>query len=230
MKELLFMLADVLMISGGFYAGWQFLRDRNYLLGLEWLIVGSSGVNFLVWSLLGGDQHSVQFDAAFFLDAFSRSVGITVILVIGLMRVTHRYKPSVGVEVGLFTLAIGAGLYLQQFRAHELHVAPASIYLGANLLTTVFLAYFAWRLMSIGETAVAAGTAIVTVGAAGIALAYDFFPVAESDPNRTGFYAAALAIWGLQLFTYRAGYSALERHNVEAGKASVDIREGAVHG
>lgn len=43
---------------------------------------------------------------AFFLDAFSRSIGITVILVLGLMMVTHGFKPSLPFDVGVFALAI----------------------------------------------------------------------------------------------------------------------------
>ncbi len=227
MKDLLFMAADLLMIGAGYYAGWHFLRRYgNYLLGLEWLVVASSGVNFLVWALRGGDQHSPQYDAAFFLDAFSRSIGITLILVVGLMRVTHRYKPSVGVDVGLFALAIAAGLYLQQFRTHELHVGPASFYLLGNLLTTLFLAYFVWRLWTIRATVVAVWTALVTAAATGIAFVYDFFPIPEQDPNRTGFYIAALTVWGLQLYVYFVAYRALDDHNTAS-----DIRhlQGANH-
>jgi len=230
MKDLLFMLADLLMIGAGFYAGWRFLRDYdNYLLGLEWLVVASSGVNFLVWALRGGDPHSLQFEVAFFLDAFSRSIGITLIAVVGLMRVTHGYKPRVAVDVGLFALAIGAGLYLQQFPPHELHVGPASFYLVGNLLTTAFLAYFVWRLWNIRATVIAIWTALVTAAATGIALTYDFFPVHEDDPNRPGFYVAALTVWGLQLFVYFLAYRALDNHNSAKDDARLPRTEGAVH-
>jgi len=227
MKDLLFVAADLLMIGAGFYAGWRFLRDYdNYLLGLEWLVVASSGVNFLIWALRGGDPHSLQFDVAFFLDAFSRSIGITLIAVVGLMRVTHGYKPSAKVDVGLFALAIGAGLYLRQFPPHELHVGPASFYLVGNLLTTAFLAYLVWRLWTIRARVIAAWTALVTAAATGIALTYDFFPVPEEDPNRSGFYTAALTVWGLQLFTYFVAYRALDSHNAAANARRL---EGALH-
>ena len=54
MKDLLFMLADVWMIFAGFYYGWRFIRrHHNYLLGLEWMVVATSGSNFLVWALGG---------------------------------------------------------------------------------------------------------------------------------------------------------------------------------
>lgn len=50
LKTALFALADIFMIFAGLTYGWKFIRDyKNYLLGLEWIIVGSSGTNFLAW-------------------------------------------------------------------------------------------------------------------------------------------------------------------------------------
>ncbi|MYT25890.1 transporter, partial [Streptomyces sp. SID7760] len=78
MKEALFLLADLWMIFVGYFYGWKLIRRYgNYLLGLEWMVVATSGSNFLLWSLLGGDSGSVLYDVAYFFDAFSRSVGIT---------------------------------------------------------------------------------------------------------------------------------------------------------
>lgn len=217
MKELLFLLADLWMIVVGFTYGWKFIRHYgNYLLGLEWMVVATSGTNFLLWSLVSGDEGHVLYDIAYFFDAFSRSVGITLIAVLGLMRVTHRYKPSVTVEVGVFGLAIAAGLYLQQFRGHELHVGPASYYLVVNLLTTAFLAYFSWRLWTIGAKGHAVAAGLASAAATAIALMYDFFPFPD-DAHRTVFYILALTTWGLQMFVYYRAYGALHDHNVESG-------------
>lgn len=217
MKELLFLLADLLMIVAGFRYGWRFIRRYdNYLLGLEWMIVAASGCNFLVWSLLSGDTSSVLYDVAYFLDAFSRSIGITLILVLGLLHVTHRYNPSRVVDVAAFGLAIVAGLYLQQFRGHELHVGPATFYLVVNALTTVFLAYFCWRVWSVGARGTAVGAGLATAAAAGIALTYDFFPFPD-DEYRTTFYVLALTTWGLQMVLYYRSYVVLHDHNAAAG-------------
>lgn len=217
MNELLFLLADLWMISAGFYYGVRFIREHhNYLLGLEVMIVATSGSNFLAWSLVSGDTGNLLYDVAYFFDAFSRSVGITLILVLGLMRVTHRYKPSLPAEVGAFVLATGAGLYLQQFRGHDLHVGPATYYLVVNLLTTLFLGYFAWRLWGIGARRLAIGTGLITAAATAIALTYDFFPFPD-DEHRTTFYTLALATWGTQIWVYFRGYRALHDHNVATG-------------
>ncbi|MBZ4016422.1 transporter [Streptomyces purpurogeneiscleroticus] len=217
MKELLFMLADLWMIFAGFFYGWKFIRRyNNYLLGLEWIIVATSGSNFLVWSLIGGDPDSFLYSIAYFFDAFSRSVGITLILVMGLMRVTHRYKPTLAVDIGVFALATVAGLYLQQFRGHELHVGPAMYYVVVNALTTLFLAYFSWRLWKIRAKGLAIGAALATAAGTAIALIYDFFPIPD-DEHRTTHYILALTTWGFQMFVYFLAYRALHNHNVATG-------------
>ncbi len=156
MKDVLFLLADLWMIVVGYFYGWAFIRRYgNYLLGLEWMVVATSGTNFLFWSLLSGSEQSPFYDVAYFLDAFSRSFGITLILVMGLMKVTHRYRPSLLVDVGVFGLAIVAGLFLRHFHGVDLHAdrtafAVATFYVVVNLLTAVFLAYFVRRLWQAG--------------------------------------------------------------------------------
>ncbi|MEN0138029.1 MAG: transporter, partial [Rhodococcus sp. (in: high G+C Gram-positive bacteria)] len=88
-KESLFAVADLWMIAVGFTYGIKFIRNyKNYLLGIEWIIVATSGSNFLIYGLVKAGHDSPMYAAASFLDAFSRSVGITLILVLGLMKVT----------------------------------------------------------------------------------------------------------------------------------------------
>ncbi|MET7510785.1 transporter [Streptomyces albidoflavus] len=219
MKDVLFLLADLWMIFAGYFCGWLFIRRYgNYLLGLEWMVVATSGTNFLLWSLAGARSDSVLYDVAYFLDAFSRSVGITLILVLGLMRVTHRYKPSLGVDIGAFALAIVGGLFLRSFHGADLHTDRAAFwvavfYVVVNLLTTVFLAYFALRLWKAGARWLAIWTGLVTAAGTTIAVTYDFFPLPFDDANRTIFYTAALATWGTQGFVYFRAYRALHAHN-----------------
>lgn len=216
MKELLFLVADLWMIYAGFRYGWRFIRDyHNHLLGLEWMIIATSGSNFLAWSLFSGDTHNPMYDIAYFFDAFSRSVGVTLIAILGLMRVTHRYKASVPVEVGSFALAIVAGLYLQHF--HDgLHIGPATYYLVVNLITSAFFLYFAGRVAATGARPIALATVVVTLAGTAIAVMYDFLPFPD-DQYRTVFYILALATWGSQLFVNFRAYRALHEHNVARG-------------
>jgi hypothetical protein len=228
MKALLFMLSDLWMIFVGFFYGWKLIRQYgNYLLGLEWIIIATSGSNFLAWSLLGGDTSSPMYFIAYFFDAFSRSVGVSLILVMGLMRVTHRYKPTLAVDISVFALGIVAGLYLQQFHGHGFHVVPATFYVIVNALSTLFLAYFSWRLWKIRARGLAIGAALTTAAATFIALTYDFFPLPGDDEYRTTFYILALTTWGLQAFVYFISYRALHNHNVATG-AELAMNERSV--
>jgi putative Mn2+ efflux pump MntP len=91
MNVILLLLADALLILAGIVYGVKFLRKRNYLCGVEWLIMAISGTNFFLWALFGWD---FGYDAAHFFDAFSRSFGFPVVAVAGMMVVTHNYQPS----------------------------------------------------------------------------------------------------------------------------------------
>lgn len=228
MKELLFLLADVWMIYAGFTCGWKFIRHYgNYLLGLEWMVVGTSGSNFLLWSLLGGDEGSPLYWLAYFFDAFSRSVGVTLIVVLGLLRVTNRYHPSRTVDIGAFALAAVAGLYLQQFH-HEFHAGPAAFYVAVSVPTAVFVFWFAMRLWWAGAYGHAIATALVTAAGLTIAIVYDYFPIPGDDEYRTIFYTLALATWGTQMFVTYHAYRALHEHNVASGvEPSVNRRADA---
>ncbi|MEV6063123.1 transporter [Nocardia asteroides] len=221
-KELLFAVADIWMIAVGFTYGIKFIRNyRNYLLGIEWIIVATSGTNFLVYGLLKAGHDSPMYAAAAFLDAFSRSVGITLILVLGLMKVTHRYKPSVAVDVGAFALAGVAGLLLLNYTDNI--GTPAKIYfIVVNVATTAFLAYFVKRLWEIGEHRHAVSAAVATACGFVIASTYDFVRIPGDDAEHTIFYIFALSTWGLQMFAYFRAYRAFDAHNqrVDAQAAS----------
>src|SRR4051794_29732588 len=151
MKDLLFLASDIWLMATCWYFGIKLLRDYgNHLLGIEWLVVATSSTNFLVWSLLGGDEDSPLYHLAYVLDAFSGSFGITLILVLGLLRATHNYKPPLSVEIGAFALAAVSGALLGGLHDDHLHKGLATFYVVTNLLTAVFLAYFAKRLWEAG--------------------------------------------------------------------------------
>ncbi|WP_280419557.1 transporter [Nocardia carnea] len=220
-KELLFAVADIWMIAVGFTYGIKFIRHyRNYLLGIEWIIVATSGTNFLIYGLLKAGHDSPMYAFAYFLDAFSRSVGITLILVLGLMKVTHRYKPSVAVDVGAFALAGVVGFALSVY-AEELGTPGKIFYIVVNVLTTFFLIYFSKRLWEIGERGHAVWAAIATACGFLIAATYDFVQIPGDDAEHTIFYIFALSTWGLQMFTYYRAYRAFDAYNKKADAPAV---------
>lgn len=219
LKTGLFAVADLFMMFAGFTYGLKFIRNyRNYLLGLEWIVVATSGTNFLIWGLVGADESSPMYHLAYFFDAFSRSIGITVILVLGLIKVTHGYTPSVAVDVGAFALAIVGGLVMSNFAA-ELGVAGAIFYVVMNVLTSLFLLYFAWRVWQVGARGIALATAAATAAGAVVAAIYDFYRIPGDDAHRTIFYIIALATWGMQMTVCYFAYRALHGSNERAAAA-----------
>lgn len=211
--ELLFAVADIWMVAVGFTYGIKFIRNyKNYLLGIEWIVVATSGTNFLIYGLIKAGHDSPMYAFAYFLDAFSRSTGITLILVLGLMKVTHRYKPSAMVDVGAFALAAAAGLVLSQF-AEEIGTPGKIFYIVVNVLTTIFLIYFVKRLWEINERGHAALAAIATACGFVIAAIYDFVPIPGDDAEHTIFYIFALSTWGLQMFAYYRAHRVFDAHN-----------------
>lgn len=212
-RELLFAVADIWMIAVGFIYGVKFIRTyKNYLLGIEWVIVATSGTNFLIYGLLKAGHDSPMYGLAYFLDAFSRSIGITLILVLGLMKVTHRYKPPAVVDIGAFALAALVGFLLSQF-ADEIGTSGKIFYIVVNVLTTMFLIYFVKRLWNIGERKHALWSAAATACGFVIAATYDFVHIPGDDAEHTIFYIFALSTWGLQMFAYYRAYQVFDAHN-----------------
>ncbi|GEM30527.1 hypothetical protein NN3_15340 [Nocardia neocaledoniensis NBRC 108232] len=225
LKELLFAVADIWMIAVGFTYGIKFIRNyRNYLLGIEWIVVATSGTNFLIYGLLKAGHDSPMYAFAYFLDAFSRSIGITLILVLGLMKVTHRYKPSAAVDIGAFALAGAVGFVLSTY-AEEIGTPGKIFYIVVNVLTTGFLIYFSKRLWDIGERGHAVWAGVATACGFVIAATYDFVHIPGDDAEHTIFYIFALSTWGLQMFAYYRAYRAFDAHNkrVDATEAAGDV-------
>ncbi|MBX4303775.1 transporter, partial [Mycobacterium tuberculosis] len=70
----------------------KYFRKRNGLLGFESLVVTFSATNLMINAFTG---KAVFFSISLFCDAFSRGFGVPIIIVAGMMSVTHRYKQSV---------------------------------------------------------------------------------------------------------------------------------------
>ncbi|KFZ77151.1 transporter [Amycolatopsis sp. MJM2582] len=208
MRDVLFAAADIWMIAVGLICGVKFIRDHhNYLIGLEWIIMGVSGINFLIYGVTKAGPDSLAHHIAFFLDAFSRSIGFTLVLVLGLLVITHRYKPTTRVEVGAFALAAILGFLLSGF-AEEIGTPGKVFLLIAALATSGFLCYFAWRLWKFGERGHAAWVAGATALNVVVASIYDFWRIPGDDADHTRFYILALFTWGLAMLVIYRAYAA----------------------
>ncbi|WP_370937452.1 transporter [Amycolatopsis sp. cg13] len=221
MRDILFAAADIWMITIGLVFGVKFIRGhRNYLIGLEWIIMGVSGTNFLIYGVTEAGPDSPPHHIAFFLDAFSRSIGFTLILVLGLLVVTHRYKPTVRAEVGAFALAAILGFVLSEF-ADVIGLPGKVFFLITALATSGFLCYFAWRLREIGERAHAAWIVGATALNVVVASIYDFWRIPGDDADHTRFYILALFTWGLAMLVIYRAYTAFAAHDKRGGAGAL---------
>ncbi|MCG9481189.1 hypothetical protein MCL30_05260 [Acinetobacter pittii] len=194
----------VLALSGWIY-GAKFLKKKNYLLGLEWWIVAFSATNFVSYMLTASN---VNFSITMFLDSFSRSFGMPVIAVIGLMALTHNYKPSAFKEVMLFVLAF-AGTFVVFLADFFQEIRPYFYVITWSILV-MYLFYFIICLVRAGEAFHALATTITAVVSLAVAVVYDFFPIPGDDTHMI-FMTWAFVTWGYAIIQLYYAYEALER-------------------
>lgn len=208
----------VLAVTGLTY-GVLFLRRRNYLLGLEWLIVGGSGANFLAF-FLSGEQF--LYGISYFFDAFSRGFGIPVIAVAGLMMLTHGYKPTVFAEIWLFVVCTVGAIILVNSSA----TFKPYFYVLAWTAYSVFLLYFVKCLVNAGEKFHAVVVVLALLANQAIASIYDFYPI-PGDSEKVIFYTLAGLSWSFNMVALYYAYRALERLDEMPffAKASLSRRE-----
>ncbi|SPS00679.1 hypothetical protein [Cupriavidus taiwanensis] len=198
-------LSMATLVATSLIFGLKFLGKRNYLLGFEWLVVTFSASNFLLY-FLGGVQFSYRI--SYFLDAFSRAFGIPVIATAGLLAVTHRYKPSIVGDVLFFGAAI-AGTAVLVSADFMVQLRPY-FYVAMWSAFSVYLVYFAWRLLSAGEGLHAFAVVVVLLTSQAIASIYDFYKI-PGDDEQAIFYILACLTWSLMCVVMYYAYGALER-------------------
>ncbi|MEV6387444.1 hypothetical protein [Nocardia xishanensis] len=207
---LLAVLADLCMLITGFYYGVKFLRGRsNFLLALEWLVIGVSGANVVLLAATGVAHSSLSYHLMVFFDAFSRSFGMTLLIVLGMLAVTHRYRPSWLVEAAAIAAGVAVGLN-RALDPRPVESGWAIFYLVVNLAVALFMFSVAARLWRIGDRRNAAWVSVATALGAFVAVIYDYFPIPGDDGDHTLFYILAMSVWALMLVTYYHGYRALE--------------------
>jgi len=205
LKHYLYCFADVVLIATSFIYGVKFLRKRNFLLGGELFVVTFSATNLLINALT---DKQVFLNLSLFCDAFSRSFGIPVIAIVGLMAVTHRFKASIFVDVVLFVLAMAGTAVV--WSADFLVGPKPYFYLVMWTLFSIYLAYVATKLMRVGEKLQSISVIFALVFAQAIASIYDFYRI-PGDDDHVIFYTFALLAWSYLGVAMYYGYCALER-------------------
>ncbi|WCM23649.1 hypothetical protein NDK50_22605 [Paraburkholderia bryophila] len=220
LKYYIYCLADLALITTSLIYGVKLLKKRNYLLGGEWLVVTFSASNVMLNALTG---EKLFFNIALFCDAFSRAVGVPVIAVVGMMAVTHRYKPSIGADIAYVVggLAVTVVVWTADFM-----VAPKPyFYLVMWSLYSVYVAYIVKKLLNIGANLIAAGAMLALVSAQTIASIDDFYHI-PGDDNHAVFYTLAMFVWAYQCVVFYYVYCALER----AQKNELNLNRGSAFG
>ncbi len=212
------LVSCVLLMVCGLYYGAAFVRRENYLLGVEFLIVGISATNFTVFM---ATDWLANYNVAMFLDAFSRGVGIPVIATLGLMAVTHNYKPSPVSDIILFLAGFAAAaIYFLSSAFKEL---LPYFYVLMWALYTLYLLYFIWRLARAGESLHALATLLGAVAGLTIALRYDFFPI-PGDDTKIIFMTCAFLVWSYSIVQLFYAYGALQRSRDVSNKTLLHVR------
>lgn len=215
-RSIVLMLASILLSYVMFKYGFKFLSKRNYLLGIEWLIVGVSGANFaFYWITLSEASYALMI----YLDAFSRLFGIPVIGALGMMAISHHYKPSVRADVLVFVASmIGTAILLY---SGFFDASLPYIYLVMWYGFAAYLCYFAVRLFAAGETMVAALLSIGIVVASMLHTAYDFYTIPGDETNVfLNFWFIALVVWSYIFAVIYYAYDALGRASTESVPAA----------
>jgi hypothetical protein len=207
----LFILSIALLAATASVYGMKFLGKGNYLLGVEWLVVALSGASILVFALGGVDA---GYRIAYFCDAFARGCGGPVVIILGLMAVTHGYRPLLWFDLYLFAgAAAGTAALVEADAAAALRPA---FYLAMWSLFSLYLVCFIRRLAAAHAYRHAVAVGLVLVSAQTIAGMYDFYPL-PGDDERLYFHATAGLVWSFLCVELYYAYCALERAAANAG-------------
>ncbi|UJJ31481.1 hypothetical protein [Halopseudomonas maritima] len=190
-------------------------RHRNYLLGVEWLIVAVSATNMLLFQAVG---YPLGYEISMFLDAFSRGFGIPIITILGLMVVTRGFKPSALVDVLVFAISIPATFLL---RLDVFAGVLPYFYVLMALLFAAYLIHFARLLLAHGERTQAVSVLLAMTGMLAIALIYDFYEIPGEATNVVlNFFNLALLTWSYLFASLYHAYSALACAKARAAPVS----------
>ncbi|RQQ46333.1 hypothetical protein [Burkholderia stagnalis] len=210
-------LASGLLATTTCIYGVKFLKKRNYLLGLEWLIVTVSSTNALIYFATGFEISGL---VSHVLDAFSRGFGMPIVAVAGLMAVTHGYKPTARQDVALFAMSF-AGTAVLVGAGFVAKVLPY-FYVVMWALLSIYLAYFVRRLLRAGQLFHAMTTTVALVASQAIACIYDFYPIPGDAHNVVfNFFVLALLTWSYVTVVLYYAYGALERANRTASAGEI---------
>ena len=207
LRSLILMFSSALLALSSFVFGWKFVKKHNYLLGIEMWVVGTSATNAVGYFATG---NATSYEVAHFFDAFSRGFGLPLIVVAGMMVITHGYKPSIRQDVLAFVASFAATCVLV-WAPFVQGVLPYYYVVMWGLLS-VYLAFVVKRLLDIGAVLQAMALLVALVTSQAIACIYDFYKIPGDETNVVfNFYTLALCTWAYWMPAIYFAYCALER-------------------
>ncbi|WP_340678890.1 hypothetical protein [Paraglaciecola sp.] len=213
-RTALLLFGCLLLAFTGWVFGIKFLKLGNHILGYEYLIVGSSGLNFLFYNIT---LYQPSYDLMIYLDAFSRAFGFPILGTLGFLAVTHNYKVPTRAKVTLFvtTLGLSAVMLLSDF---VLSILPY-FYLVIMYLFCFYLFYVSKKLFDIGRKGLGVFLFTTTLASLLIASIYDFYKIPGEETNVVfNFYFLALVSWSISFIAMYCAYVALNKGLVLKGK------------
>lgn len=206
LRSLILVLSSVVLALSSFVFGWKFVKKRNYLLGIEMWVVGVSSSNAVVFF---ATESPVSYAISHFFDAFSRGLGMPVIAVLGMMTITHGFKPSTRFDVAAFLVSFAITFVL--IGTHVFEAVLPYFFVVMSVLLSLYLAYVIKRLLGIGAVLQSIAVLLALVSCQAIAAIYDFYKIPGEETNVLfNFYTLALCTWAFLMPALYYAYSALE--------------------
>ncbi|MGT2509061.1 hypothetical protein [Cupriavidus basilensis] len=207
LRSLILVLSSAVLALSSFVYGWKFVKKRNYLLGIEMWVVGTSATNAIVFF---ATESQVSYAISHFFDEFSRGFGMPIIAVAGMMVVTHGYKPSIRVDVLAFLASFAATFVL--IGTHFFDAVLPYYFVAMWTLLSIYLAYVIKRLLGVGAVLQALAVLVALVTSQSIASIYDFYKIPGEETNVFfNFFTLALNTWAFFMPAIYFAYCALER-------------------
>lgn len=219
-KYFLVFSSTVLLFLTSLIYGFKFVRKSNYLVGWEWWVFSLSTACVIVFLLT---DSQAAYNASMFCDRFTRGFGAPILATLGLMAVTHGFKPPMRVDILLFVGGVvGTALLISVDVLIE--IQPYFLLVTWTMFS-IYLAYFAYRLVCIGENLQALGVIVAMLANQATASIYDFYMI-PGDEQRMVFFTIALTAWSYLMVQMYYAYCALQRAE-DSKEVSLTVSSGA---
>ena len=158
-------LAAALVVVVAGISGLALWKRQHYLLGDLSLLLAFSGISFLFYGVY--DEPSA-YTLSRLCDGAMKGLALPVLVVLGMLAATHRFRPSRRLSAGILWAVLLSGMLLET--ETSLVEIRTVMRLGVWCALTVFLWYVAARLFLAGEFMHALGVQILAISAQVVAM------------------------------------------------------------